>query len=263
MDKEFSAFYENVAKPKERDTHTSNFDEDIKEKLYELANKGYDVVRPTLITKNVINSAIEDYKNEYQVFTEINMSNCKEISLSFKNILKIDNLSNLVELETLRLDNNMIKKIENLNNLTKLKWLDLSFNNIKVVAGLNSLVNLTDLSLFNNEIVEVGNLDSNNKLNILSIGNNKITDSKKLVDYLKKLNNLQGLTVSGNPFAKEQESGGVSNTNQTPSFPSSYEIILANLDTLKYLDYRPIDPDEVSIINNINYSIYFIQIIGY
>lgn len=242
----FDNFLVNATKPKEKTIYTNKLDEDIKEKLYKLANKGYDIIKPTLITKEVIKNAIENYKNEYQIYTDINMENCKEISLSFKNILKIDNLNNLIELETLRLDNNMIKKIENLTNLNKLKWLDLSFNNIKSISGLNTLVNLTDLSLFNNEITEISNFDSNNKLNILSIGNNKISDSKKMVDYLKKLNNLQGLTVSGNPFVKEFDNPGLSNANQTPSFPSSYEIILANLEHLKYLDYRPIDPEEVS-----------------
>lgn len=245
------ALYNQETKEKEEKkeiVYTTPLEASIKSKLYEIANKGFGVPKPTLITKNTIKEAIEEYKNEYQIYTEVNMSNCKEISLSFKRILKIANLDNLVELETLRLDNNMIMKIENLDQLKNLRWLDLSFNNISHIEGLNSLINLTDLSLFHNEIKDITNcLNYNMKLNILSIGNNKIFDVKKLVDYLKKFPNLQGLTVSGNPFIKETDTGNTNSNNQTPPFPLSYEPIIIGLEKLKYLDYRPVDPDEVKI----------------
>ena len=178
------------------------------------------------------------------------MANCKEIALSFKKIIKISYLDNLHQLEKLKLDNNIIMKIENVEKLKNLKWLDLSFNNITKIEGLNALINLTDLSLFNNEIEVVENLDFNTKLNILSIGNNKIKDSKVLVDYLKRFPHLQGLTVSGNIFNKEYETGNVNTTTQVPSFPLIYETIIVGLENLKYLDYRPVDPDEVSYYFN-------------
>lgn len=237
-------------KEEKKEIYTIPLEQSIKSKLYEIANKGYGVAKPTLITKKSIQDAIDVYVEENQIYTEVNMSNCKELALSFKRILKIANLDNLVMLETLRLDNNIIMKIENLDKLKNLKWLDLSFNNITQIEGLESLINLTDLSLFNNEIKDIYNLDLNARLNILSIGNNKITDVKKMCDYLKKFQYLQGLTVSGNPFIKEIDTGNYNN-NQNPSFPLSYEPIIISLDKLKYLDYRPVDPDERDkLINN-------------
>lgn len=235
-------------KEEKKIVYTTSLEDTIKNKLYQIASKGYGVSKPKVITIDLIKDAIEEYKNENHIFYEVNMENCKEIALSFKKIIKIAYLENLVKLEKLKLDNNIIMKIENLEKLKNLKWLDLSFNNISKIEGLKSLINLTDLSLFNNEIEEVNNLDYNTKLNILSVGNNKIKDVKKMVDYLKKFPNLQGLTVSGNVFNKDAESGGINSTTQTPGFPLCYESILVGLDKLKYLDYRPVDPDEVSCI---------------
>ena len=68
---------------------------------------------------------------------------------------------------------------------------------------------------------------------------------KPMVDYLKKYSNLQGLTVSGNLFNNNTESGGISSSSQTPEFPHCYEQIIIGLKNLKYLDYRPVDPDYV------------------
>lgn len=230
-------------------TYTSPLEESIKEKLYQLAGKGYGVPKPQVITINLINKAIEDYKNENHIFYQVNMSNIKEISLSFQKIIKIAYLENLVSLEKLKLDNNLIMKIENLENLVNLRWLDLSFNNISKIEGLKNLINLTDLSLFNNQIEIVENLDTNNNLNILSIGNNNIKDVKIMVDYLKKFSNLQGLTVSGNAFIKENESGTVNINTQLPTFSTFYEPIIIGLENLKYLDYRPVSKEEVRINN--------------
>jgi hypothetical protein len=233
-------------KEEKREIYTTVLEDSIKNKLYEIASKGYGFAKPKVITIDLIKDAIEEYKNENHIFYEVNMTNCKEISLSFKKIIKIAYLDKLLALEKLKLDNNVIMKIENLNTLKNIRWLDLSFNDISKIEGLEELINLTDLSLFNNKIEEIGGLDNNTKLNILSIGNNKIRDIKKVCDYLKKFPNLQGLTVSGNIFNKDVETGNVNSNNQVPSFPLCYEPILVGLDKLKYLDYRPIDPDEVS-----------------
>ena len=143
----------------------------------------------------------------------------------------------------------MIMKIENLDSLVNLKWLDLSFNQIQKIEGLNNLVNLTDLSLYYNKIVIVEGLDNNRKLNILSIGKNCIADHKKVkqlitiktIDYLRKFSNLQALTISGNPFYKEDTNINNINFNQNANYPPEYDVFLASLEYLKYLDYRPID----------------------
>jgi Leucine-rich repeat (LRR) protein len=154
-------------------------DETIKIKLHSIANKGYGATQPTIITIEEIQSAISEWKQENQIYSqEITPSNCTELALSFKKILQIANLDNLLKLEKLKLDNNMIMKIENLDHLLNLKWLDLSFNSITKIEGLDKLENLLDLSLFNNQIQEVEGLDNCRKLNVLSIGRNNIQNPK-------------------------------------------------------------------------------------
>lgn len=66
----------------------------------------------------------------------IELGQIQELSLSFKNIVRIDNLVGLHSLTTLRLDNNIISRVENLAHLAPtLTFLDLSFNNIDSVDG--------------------------------------------------------------------------------------------------------------------------------
>jgi hypothetical protein len=223
----------------------------IKEKLHNLGNKGYSSINPTIITIEELKAAINEYKIENQIYTDIGLNNCLELSLSFKKILQIANLENLVRLEKLKLDNNMIMKIENLDSLINIKWLDLSFNQITKIEGLNCLVNLTDLSLFNNQICEVEGLDYCRKLNILSIGRNLIKNPKPMVEYLRKFAHLQALTVNDNPFCKE-DSNIQTSLDQPKNFhyPNSYDVILATLERLKYLDYRPIDEENRIMVTN-------------
>jgi hypothetical protein len=57
---------------------------------------------------------------------------------------------------------------------------------------------------------------------------------------LRKFNNLQALTINDNPFCKD-ESSDKSNPTPTNTYHASYQIILASLENLIYLDYRPID----------------------
>merc|ERR1711957_465883 len=137
----------------------------------------------------------------------------------------------------------MIMKIQNLESLVNIKWLDLSFNNISTIEGLDSLVNLTDLSLFNNHIGSISGLDSCKKLNVLSLGKNQIKNPRPIVEYLRKFSNLQALTIHENPFCKDDTNQGTNDPTKNYQYPGSYEIILAILEKLKYLDYRPICPD--------------------
>lgn len=158
-------------------------DDAIQNKLHSISNKGYGASQPTIISLEEIQNAINEWKNENHIFSqEITPSTCTELSLSFKKILKISNLDNLVKLEKLKLDNNMIMKIENLDHLVNIKWLDLSFNYITKIENLNNLTELTDLSLFSNQISDVEGLDYCRKLNVLSLGKNNIKNSKEVSD---------------------------------------------------------------------------------
>jgi len=72
--------------------------------------------------------------------------------LSFKSIVRIQNLQGFESLTRLQLDNNNIERIEGLSHLVQLQWLDLSFNKISYIEGLDQLAQLADLSLFHNNI---------------------------------------------------------------------------------------------------------------
>ena len=229
-------------------------DPSIKSKLQGMASSGFSASQPRLITMELIAEAIAEYKQEKQIFSlEITQTNCSELALSFKKILQISNLENLINVHTLRLDNNMIMRIENLSKLKNIKWLDLSFNYISEIEGLDALENLTDLSLYCNQITEVKNLDKNRKLNVLSVGNNQIVDCKPMAKYLKRFSNLQALCCHMNPFCRDEESVQklLEENKSEHRFPGSYDPIITGLLGLKYLDWKPIDEDyRERVINN-------------
>lgn len=144
-----------------------------------------------------------------------------ELRLSFKNVLKIDNLQGFQTLRKLCLDNNIIKCINNLDHLVNLTWLDLSFNCITKINGLEKLEKLTDLSLFNNLITDIEGVEQCKCLQCLSLGNNNITALDSVVK-LRCFRNLQLLNLEGNPVSREGE----------------YRMyVLAYLNDLTYLDY--------------------------
>ncbi|KAJ8598776.1 hypothetical protein CTAYLR_009873 [Chrysophaeum taylorii] len=152
-----------------------------------------------------------------------------ELRLSFKNILKLDNLQGFHALMKLCLDNNVIEEIRNLDHLIHLRWLDLSFNNISKITGLEKLIQLTDLSLFNNQISEVDGLESCKELQCLSLGNNNITALTESINKLRCFKKLQLLNLEGNPVSKESE----------------YRMyVLAYLKYLTYLDYSMVMKSE-------------------
>lgn len=63
-------------------------------------------------------------------------------------------------------------------------------------------------------------------MSVLSLAENKISDTSELVQAVKKLPSLEVLTVKGNPLVEESE---------------YKNILLGNLENLKYLDYIYID----------------------
>ena len=164
-------------------------------------------------------------KGEAETIVEhepVRFKDVKELSLSYRKILRIDNLWEFTSLTKLQLDNNIIERIENIFYMPNLKWLDLSFNRIEKIENLNQLIHLEDLSLYNNKISVLENLDKQQKLQVLSIGNNCI-DKLENVLYLRSLTSLGSLGLAGNPIADNAEY-------------KSY--IGAFLPHLTYLDYR-------------------------
>eukprot|EP00644_Phytophthora_capsici_P007120 jgi/Phyca11/546674/estExt2_Genewise1Plus.C_PHYCAscaffold_220147 len=152
----------------------------------------------------------------------------KTLSLSFQNIFKMENLETLRHLVKLQLDNNVLQEIDGIAHLVQLEWLDLSFNNISSIKGLEKLVKLTDLSLYNNCISKLESLDTLKELQVLSIGNNLLPSTEGLL-YLKCLDKLRVLNLSGNPVCSD---------------PEYRPFLLAHLEKLQYLDYALVDENE-------------------
>ncbi|CAM9261125.1 unnamed protein product [Ascophyllum nodosum] len=151
------------------------------------------------------------------------------LRLSYKNVLKIDNLQGFSRLTKLCLDNNVIDVIRNLDHLVNLKWLDLSFNNIKSINGLEKLTELMDLSLCNNQISEIEGLDTCTKLQCLSLGNNRISNLESII-RLRRFSKLQLVNLQGNPVCREVE----------------YRFaVLAYIKNITFHDYAAVDPTEV------------------
>eukprot|EP00033_Pygsuia_biforma_P001384 GCRY01001566.1.p1 GENE.GCRY01001566.1~~GCRY01001566.1.p1 ORF type:complete len:538 (-),score=143.11 GCRY01001566.1:235-1848(-) len=207
----------------------------------------FDAIEPTVIDEDLLDRCIvldlSEYENatiianvpspsdEQKIARELPLyKDVKTLRLSFKNILKINNLDGFHSLTKLQLDNNVIEKIEGLQHLTNLTWLDLSFNNIRRIEGLDTLTKLTDLSLFSNHIETLEGLDNLKELNCLSIGNNELKTLAE-VKYLRQFQQLRMLNLSGNAFCAD--------TNYQST-------CLAYLKHLRYLDYRLIDSDSVT-----------------
>ena len=72
----------------------------------------------------------------------------KTLDLSFRKLVRMENLCGHGSIITLRLNNNALSVVEGLEFLVHLKHLDLSFNLIKKIQGLDGLSRLECVSFF-------------------------------------------------------------------------------------------------------------------
>ncbi|NWR47687.1 DRC3 protein, partial [Regulus satrapa] len=196
-------------------------------------------IEPNVIDDELLQKAIEEkFPEDLGDFAReenLNFKVVRELQLSFKSILQIDNLWSLENLTKLQLDNNVIEKIEGLQSLVHLVWLDLSFNNIEVIEGLDTLVKLQDLSLYSNRISKIEHMDALQELQIFSIGKNNLTILEDVV-YLRRLKNLRTLNLSGNPFCREEH----------------YTLfVVAYLPSLVYLDFKLVRDSTVRFLHSL------------
>lgn len=196
--------------------------------------KDLESVKPTVINDKLIQRYIVQYNKENQIYDQDDMKiwDLTHLSLSYLNIVEIDNLVGLEKLVKLQLDNNIIMKIKGLDTLVNLQWLDLSFNSIQVIENLDFCYKISDLSLYSNHIRKISGLENLKNLNVLSLGKNKLSSLDDSISYLSKLkNNLQVLKLAENDFSKRGE--------------KEYSLrIIAHLKNLKYLDYELITQDK-------------------
>ena len=144
----------------------------------------------------------------------------------------IQGLDSCTNLRTLYLQENFIDHISGLQNCTQLVSLNLAQNNLSSCHGLPVLEQLETLNLAQNRIqhsIELEPITTLPKLAVLDLSGNKITDST-ILDTLQRCPELKVLYLKGNPVVKQ--------------IPHYRRQIIGRFPALKYLDDRPIFPEE-------------------
>ena len=163
-------------------------------------------------------------------------TNLKVLYLEGNSISKIEGLENLKNLTSLYLHENCIEKIEGLENLINLSNLNLSDNLIKKIEGLKNCQNLSNLLLKRNRIgikglEDVkGLLELGKEFTVLDISDNLIDDPNIVTEILAKIPDLRVIYLSGNECVRK--------------IPNYRKTLISKIDSLKYIDDKPIFEDE-------------------
>lgn len=147
---------------------------------------------------------------------------------------RISGLDNCRQLRSLFLQENCIKKISGLENCTMLWNLNLNSNFIERIEGLSQCKNLNTLTIQKNRIGH-GGLDDllhlvDTPINTLDLQDNKIWDCDVVPEVLMQMRDLRVLYLKGNPCSKK--------------IPNYRKGITANCGNLRYLDDRPVFPED-------------------
>ena len=176
------------------------------------------------------------YKSFKKIQNLETFTNLKVLYLEGNAISKIEGLDSLVNLTSLYLHENCIEKIEGLDNLSKLANLNLSDNLIKKIENLKGLKNLSNLLLKRNRIglkgLEdlQGLLELGKEFAVLDISDNLIEDPKIVDEILTKFVDLRVIYLNGNDVVRK--------------IPNYRKTLISKIDTLKYIDDKPIFDDE-------------------
>jgi dynein assembly factor 1 len=176
------------------------------------------------------------YKSFKRIQNLETFTNLKVLYLEGNAISKIEGLESLVNLTSLYLHENCIDKIEGLDTLSHLANLNLSDNLIKKVENLKGLKSLTNLLIKRNRIgikgLEdlYGLLDLGKDFAVLDISDNLIDDPKIVDEILTKFIDLRVIYLKGNDVVRK--------------IPNYRKTLISRIDTLKYIDDKPIFEDE-------------------
>ena len=176
------------------------------------------------------------YKSFKKIQNLETFTNLKVLYLEGNAISKIEGLESLVNLTSLYLHENCIEKIEGLDTLSHLANLNLSDNLIKKIENLKGLTSLSNLLLKRNRIgikgLEdlYGLLELGKEFAVLDISDNLIDDPKIVDDILTKFIDLRVIYLKGNDVVRK--------------IPNYRKTLISRIDTLKYIDDKPIFEDE-------------------
>ena len=176
------------------------------------------------------------YKSFKKIQNLETFTNLKVLYLEGNAISKIENLESLVNLTSLYLHENCIEKIEGLDTLSHLANLNLSDNLIKKIENLKGLTSLSNLLLKRNRIgikgLEdlYGLLELGKEFAVLDISDNLVDDPKIVDDILTKFIDLRVIYLKGNDVVRK--------------IPNYRKTLISRIDTLKYIDDKPIFEDE-------------------
>lgn len=178
--------------------------------------------------------------------------------LHYKGFDCIENLEEFDQLKVLYLEGNCISRIENLSNKSQLRALYLQENLISRIENLEFLESLTTLNLSDNFVATIEGLDKNTELESLQLKRNKIgVNGLSDLTHLSRLGKLASLDVSNNfidcdPEAYLQVLEGcpklavlyMMNNPICNKIANYRKTLVARLKGLKYLDDRPVFPEE-------------------
>ncbi|KAM4587942.1 dynein regulatory complex subunit 3-like [Odontesthes bonariensis] len=160
---------------------------------------------PTHMNEKMLREAVIKQVTQEEILRiekkKIRFKEALDLRLGYKNILKIDLLTEFTSLVKLNLNNNLIQKIQGLGSLVNLKWLNLSFNRIEKIEGLESLRKLEVLDLSYNKITLIENMDTLENLTHFLIANNLLSQLDNVL-YLKRFKKLFKVYMTGNPVSK-------------------------------------------------------------
>ena len=176
------------------------------------------------------------YKSFKKIQNLDTFTNLKVLYLEGNAISKIEGLDKLVNLTSLYLHENCIEKIEGLDNLCHLANLNISDNLIKKIENLKGLTNLSNLLLKRNRIgikgIEdlQGLLELGKEIAVIDLSDNLIQDPKIVDEILTKFADLRVIYLKGNDVVRK--------------IPNYRKTLISKIDTLKYIDDKPIFDDE-------------------
>ena len=167
---------------------------------------------------------------------EYNKARC--LWLEGNALTTIENLEPLQDLRQVYLQENLIKDIRGLDTLTNLVSLNLANNFIGTLQGLSALPNLKSLNLKQNRlrfVEDVMHLTECPNIETLNLSENKIEDEAVVDQVFCKMPELLTIYAQQNPFCTK--------------IKPYRKTILGKIPALKFLDDRPVFPDERRTVN--------------